>query len=41
MKKKFEAPELIIYELPDIDTIGASGGFGNSEGEWTDPADGD
>ena len=41
MKKKFEAPELTIYELPDIDTLIASGGYGNSNGDWTDPADPD
>ncbi len=39
MKKKFEAPELTIYMLPDIDTIGSSGNFGDSEGEWHDDPD--
>ena len=42
MKNTFEKPELIIiYFKGELDTLVDSGDYGDSNGEWTDPADPD
>ena len=41
MKKKFENPELTIITFTDNDIITGSGQYGDSSGEFSDPADPD
>ena len=41
MKKKFEIPELTIISFIDDDIITGSGEYGDTSGEFTDPADPD